>query len=213
MQVLKFVLWTWPSAGADNAGFQNDRIKFHQILAHTKVHGFLGSGIFKVDTAPFAGSFLFENSPWLGGHKTVLEEWYVFHGSAALDAINEAVIAGPYKAGHAKFLRQDLGGECAGLYYMRNGTVDQAVAGITETDSTVWIHKTYATYDELAQRLEPSMRSSGSVLWRRLLVLGATHEMHLDVKSSVNLPEDLKPGACWVKRTRIWPISEDGRRK
>jgi hypothetical protein len=67
MQVLKFVLWTWPSAGADNAGFQNDRIKFHQILAHTKVHGFLGSGIFKVDTAPFAGSFLFENSHGLAG--------------------------------------------------------------------------------------------------------------------------------------------------
>jgi hypothetical protein len=205
MQVLKFVLWTWPSAAADNERFKSDRIKFHQILAATRVEGFLGSGIFKVDTAPFAGAFLFENSPWLGGHKNVFEEWYMFHGSAALDAVNEATIGGPYKEGHSKFLRQDLGGECAGLYYMRNGTIEQAVSGITETNTSVWLHKTYATYDELANRLEASMRPSGSVLWRRLLVLGTTHEMHLDVKESALIPDELKPGACWVKRTRIWP--------
>src|SRR4051794_38971873 len=79
MQVLKFVLWTWPSAGADSAEFQSNRVKFHQVLERNRVEGFLGSGIFKVNTAPFAGSFLFENSPWLSGHKTVFEEWYMFH--------------------------------------------------------------------------------------------------------------------------------------
>jgi len=204
MQVLKFVLWTWPSANADLGAFQDNRIRFHQVLAETKVEGFLGSGIFKVDTAPWAGAFVFENSPWLGGHKTVFEEWYLFHGSAALDAVNERTIAGPYKESHGKFLRQDLGGECAGLYYMRKGDIERAIAGITESKSTAWFHKTYATYDDLVERLTPVMNSTGSVLWRRLLVLGPTPEFHLDVDAPFTLPEDVVPS--WVKRTRVWPM-------
>ena len=211
MQILKFVLWTWPSAVADAAEYEDHRVKFHQVLAHKKVEGYLGSGLFKIDTAPWAGSFLFENSPWLGGHKTVYEEWYLFNGSASLDAVNEATIAGPYKDSHAKFLRKDLGGECAGLYYLRSGDLEHALSGITQSECSAWFGKTYATYDDLVERLTPIMSSSGSVLWRRLLVLGPTPEFHLDVDASVTLPGDLRP--CWVKRTRIWPVQEGERRR
>lgn len=202
MQILKFVLWTWPSATATVADFLDSRVKFHQVLTHTKVDGFLGSAVFRVDSAPFAGAFLFENSPWSVGHKTVFEEWYLFHGSAALDAVNERVHSGPYRESHGKFLRQDLGGECAGLYYVRKGDLEPAVSGI-KTACTLWFNQAYATYDVLLERLAPTMSSSGSVLWRRLLVLGPTPEFHLDVDASVTLPEDLKPYR--VKRTRAWP--------
>jgi hypothetical protein len=203
MQILKFVLWTWPSATATVADFLDSRVKFHQVLAHTKVDGFLGSAVFKVDSAPWAGAFLFENSPWSVGHKTVFEEWYLLHGSAALDAMNERVHAGPYKDSHGKFLRQDLGGECAGLYYVRKGDLASALSGV-KTACTVWFNKAYATYDDLLERLVPTMHSDRSVLWRRLLVLGPTPEFHLDVDASALLPEDLKP--YWVKRTRVWPM-------
>jgi hypothetical protein len=204
MQVLKFVLWTWPSASADLAGFQGSRIKFHQVMAEQKVEGFLGSGLYKCDTAPWAGAFVFENSPWATGHRTVFEEWYLFHGSAALDAVNERVHAAgdAYRESHGKFLRQDLGGECAGLYYMRQGEMERAIAGLREPECTLWFNKAYPTYDDLLARLAPAMRSSRSALWRRLLVLGPTPEFHLDLDASVELPEELKPFR--VKRTRVW---------
>jgi hypothetical protein len=203
MQFLKFVLWTWPSASADVAEFRENRVKFHQVLANSRVAGYLGSGIFQVDTAPWAGAFLFENSPWSGGHNAVFEEWYLLHGSAALDALNEGTIAGPYKESHAKFLRKDLGGECAGLYYLRSGDPERVLSGLTDCRHSAWFNKTYPTYDDLVGRLTPGMKMSNSVLWRRLLVLGPTHEFHLDVDASVALPDELKP--CWVKRARIWP--------
>lgn len=204
MQILKFVLWTWPSATASAADFRDSRVKFHEVLAHTRVDGFLGSAMFAIDTAPWAGAFLFENSPWATGHRTVYEEWYLFHGSAALDAINERVHEGPYKESHGKFLRQDLGGECAGLYYARKGDIEQAVAGLRNPECTLWFNKTSGTYDELLARLAPTMGSSRCVLWRRLLVLGPTPEFHVDVDALVTLPEDLRPYR--VRRTAIWPL-------
>ena len=201
MQVLKFVLWTWPSATASVTDFVGHRVAFHKILAESKVDGYLASGVFKVDAAPWGGSFLFENSPWSVGHKTVFEEWYLFHGSAALDAVNERVHAGPYKEGHGKFLREDLGGECAGLYYARKGTLESAVRRM-QTARTLWFNKHYPTYDEMIGRV---VTESDSVLWRRLLVLGPTHEFHIDVGADVKLPQELR--AFEVRRTLVTPDS------
>jgi hypothetical protein len=203
VQILKFVLWTWPSATASVDGFRDSRVEFHRVMARHKVDGFLGSGMFSVDTAPWAGAFLFENSPWSTGHRTVFEEWYLFHGSAALDAINERVHEGPYKESHGKFLRQDLGGECAGLYYARKGAVEQALDGLTRPRTTLWFNKTSGTYDALLDRLGPAMGASRCVLWRRLLVLGPTPEFHVDVDADTALPEDLRPFR--VRRTRLFP--------
>jgi hypothetical protein len=200
MQILKFVLWTWPSATASVADFENSRLAFHRIMARDKLEGFLDCAMFKVDTAPWSGAFVFENSPWSVGHKTVFEEWYLFHGSAALDAVNERVQAGPYKESHGKFLRQDLGGECAGLYYARKGDLETALAG-TKTQCTLWFNKVYPTYEDLFKQLAPA--TTRSVLWRRLLVLGPTPEFHVDLDASTTLPEELKPYK--VLRTRVWP--------
>ncbi len=133
-------------------------------------------------------------------HKTVFEEWYLFHGSAALDAVNERVQAGPYKDSHGKFLRQDLGGECAGLYYARKGDVRTAMSGM-KTQCTLWFNKVYPTYEDLFRQVAPA--TAGSALWRRLLVLGPTPEFHVDVDPSTTLPEKLTPYR--VMRTRVRP--------
>lgn len=201
MQTLKWVLWTWPSPAADRVAYRENLVQFHEVLAETKAPGFLRSGVFTVDTAPWAGAFLFDDSPWTRGD--VYEEWYLFDGSAGLDAVNEGTRSGPYTASHAKFFRKDLGGECAGLYYVRNGDPRNAESRITETQFTVWLGKTYPTYDDLVSRLDVPINQGRSLLWRRMLVLGPTPEFHLDLDSPITLPEELKP--FWVKRTRIWP--------
>jgi hypothetical protein len=201
MQILKFVLWTWPSATASAAEFRDSRVKFHRVMAQHKVDGFLGSAMFSIDTAPWSGAFLFENSPWATGHRTVYEEWYLFHGSAALDAVNERVHEGPYKESHGKFLRHDLGGECAGLYYARKGDVGQALAGVQKPGHTLWFNKASGTYDALLEQLAPTLASSECALWRRLLVLGPTPEFHIDVDAPTTLPEELRPYR--VRRTRV----------
>lgn len=142
MQILKFVLWTWPSAMATVAGFLDSRVKLHEILAHTNVDGFLGSAVCKVDSAPWAGAFLFENSPWSVGHKTVFEEWYLFHGGKP----RQVLAAGPWRRMRRTLLRAQRRA-CPSLVRSQHRLHRVVQQGVRD-------------YDDLLERLAPAMHAS-----------------------------------------------------
>jgi hypothetical protein len=126
---------------------------FHTRIAEAKPEGFLGVRTLRYDTLP-----------WLPSPTEVHEDWYFVRDSAALDALDDAVLAAFTHDSHARVSRL-AANATAGLYQLRAGSP-------SADPHCSWLSKPRGMpYDEFIA----SFATAGAV-WSRKMVLGPTPE-------------------------------------
>jgi hypothetical protein len=162
-------------------------INFHEILKQSKLDGYVGSIITRINGAPW-----FQEKSSEG-----YEEWYIVTGSDKLDALNEIAVSGARKDPHDKAAQNALDMH-AGLYQLRTGSLSDASGS-----NVIWFSKPQGTkYESLYNELPSYLKDVKASLWRRQMVLGPTSEFCITSEKKVDLPEKFKP--LYVKRQVLW---------
>jgi hypothetical protein len=169
--MLAYTFWHWPRHGIDPVAYEQGLVSFQEALGRRAPAGFVGSAVFRVRDAPWAGDGL-----------PAYEDWYLLEGSAALDVINDAAVSGACQARHDSAALHAAGG-AAGLYRLREGALEVRDARVAH-----WLRKPegveYAEfYDEIAPQLDDH-----TALWSRQMVLGPTPEFCLMARQVGSLP-------------------------
>jgi hypothetical protein len=179
--MLAYVFWHWPADGVATDEYERFQQQFHHGLSEAAIPGLQGSTAFRIDG----------QAPWLGGSPAYVD-WYLLDGSAALDALNEAAVAGLRKGAH-DVLARAMGAGAGSLFQARLPT---AFSAITTSRCATWFAKPRGMpYDPFYQRLQPVSGQPNVSLWRRQMVLGPTTEFGLLSADRVQLPPGLEPTA------------------
>jgi len=177
MTVLAYVFWHWPRPAIERTAYEERLQCFHRALQANPPAGFLDSGAFRI-----------QGAPWIDAPGAVYEDWYVLAGSAALDVLNDAAVAPPLGASHDLVAGWAAGG-AAGLYRLRAGS-----PGVRAARSAAWLSKpaaaSYAEWHQMAARWTGSPDVG---LWGRQMVLGPTPEYCLLAPLEIRLPAELAP--------------------
>ncbi len=174
--VLAYVFWHWRRPDADFKAYEQALRNFQRALAATRPPGYLQSFVFRLAAVP-----------WLESPGPVYEEWYLTEGSAALDPLNAAAVAGACQEPHDRAARA-AGGGTAGLYRLRAGDVVLA-----EARHGAWFAKPRGvSYPDFYQRLRPWTERAGASLWGRQMTLGPAPEFCLRSPVALDLPADLQ---------------------
>ena len=84
--MLAYVFWHRRSPGIDDSSYADLLRRFHRVLAAHPTPGFLGSYSYRLSAAP-----------WLPGHETAYEDWYLLENSAAIDPLNDGAVSCPVR--------------------------------------------------------------------------------------------------------------------
>src|SRR5919199_4205328 len=87
--MLAYVFWHWPAAEVQAEAYEQLLVAFHRSLSEASIPGFQVSTTCRVEG----------QAAWLGG-APAYADWYLLDGSSALDALNEAAVAGIRKGAH-----------------------------------------------------------------------------------------------------------------
>lgn len=189
--MLAYVFWHWRRAEIDGPAYEDQLVKFHEALRRSAPEGFVASSVFRSGAAPWVPE------------EVSYEDWYVTHGSFALDPLNEGAVSGECQVPHDAAARSAAGGT-AGLYRLRLGSPD-----LSEASWSVWFAKPAGmSYARLEALLEPQTASPGGGLWARQLTLGPTPEFCLVTSSKPLLPADLQGFDRPLER--LWPTLVKG---
>src|SRR5206468_8129677 len=96
--MLAYVFWHWRRAEVDAATYVGRLAAFHEALRRSAPEGFEFSAAFRAGAAP-----------WVPADESY-EDWYVAHGSYALDPLNDGAVTGDCKAPHDASARSAAGG-------------------------------------------------------------------------------------------------------
>ncbi|TMQ67473.1 MAG: hypothetical protein E6K80_15220 [Candidatus Eisenbacteria bacterium] len=189
--MLAYVFWHWRRPDVDPASYAGRLAAFHQALRRAAPEGFVSSTVFRAGSAP-----------WVAAEESY-EDWYLTHGSYALDPLNDGVVAGDCGAPHDDVARDALGGT-GGLYRLRIGHEE-----IREATWANWFHKPAGmSYARLFEEMEPLATAPGASLWGRQMTLGPTPEFCLLSPA----PLALQSGYDGLQRPleRLWPTTLRG---
>jgi hypothetical protein len=168
--VIAYVFWHRRSPGIDDRSYADLLRRFHRILAAHPTPGFLGSYSYRLSAAP-----------WLPGHETAYEDWYLLENSAAIDPLNDGAVSAPRQADHDQVAMR-AGSGSGGLYRLRRGNPELQSAAFT-----AWFAKPEGmTYDQLYAALEPVIARESAALWGRQMVLGAAPEFCLQAREPIH---------------------------
>lgn len=182
--LLAYVFWHWRREGVAGTVYEQSQRRFHAALAAEPPNGFVASSSFAISAAP-----------WAAGGGDAYEDWYLVHGSAALDPLNEAAVTASRRAPHDA-AAAGAGGGTAGLYALRFGAPVGALA------RAHWFAKPPGmTYEVLWTLLRPAAEQGA--LWMRRMVLGPAPEFCLHLPRSTGAPAGLQVLA--VPLRRVWP--------
>jgi len=189
--MLAYVFWHWRRAEIDGPAYEDRLVKFHEALRRSAPEGFVASCAFRSGEAPWVPE------------QVSYEDWYVTHGSFALDPLNDGAVSGECQVPHDAAARSAAGGT-AGLYRLRLGSAD-----LREASWSVWFAKSTALpYDRLEALLEPLVAGSGGGLWGRQMTLGPTPEFCLITPAKPLLPEEFH--GFDRPLVRLWPTLVKG---
>lgn len=176
--MLAYVFWHWRRAEADAAAYEAAQRAFHDALAAEPSAGLVGSFSHAVRGAPWANA---------GGE--AYEDWYLVHGSAALDPLNIAAVSAGRHAPHDAAAAHAAGGT-AGLYRLRLGELE---AGPSVAH---WFAKPAGMgYPQFLARMEGAVAAARGALFIRQMVLGPTPECVLlaPAPAPATLPLAIEP--------------------
>lgn len=189
--MLSYTFWHRKNPTIDRGEHESSLIDFHEILKQSKLDGYIGSVVTRLEGAPW---FLEPDSE---GY----EEWYIVTGSDKLDPLNEVAVSGARKEPHDKAAKNALDMH-AGLYRLRTGLLSNA-SGTHVT----WFSKPQdTTYNSLYNEVPSYLDDFQASLWRRQMVLGPTSEFCLTSKEEIKLPQKFKPFT--IKRVVLWKSSD-----
>ena len=187
--MLAYVFWHWRQPAIPAADYEARQRDFHAALGAAPPDGFVRSY-----------SHALEGAPWAGGGGDAYEDWYLIHGSAALDPLNDAAITASRQAPHDAAAAVAAGGT-AGLYRLRMGEPPAApnVAG-----HAYWFEKPAGvSYAELWTEMAPVVERAGGALWIRHMVLGPSPEFCLQSAGAVTLPPIIVARSLTLRP--VWP--------
>jgi hypothetical protein len=170
--LIAYVFWHSPRAEVSLETYENAHRGFLESLTGVPPEGLRRATVFRVDSAP-----------WLLAETQVFEDWYLLDGSAALDVLNDAAIAGRTGAAHDQTAPLAANGT-AGLYRLRLGTVTP-----TPPTHAHWFSKPEGmSYSEFFESLADVCDRPGVALWGRQMVLGPTPEFCLHSDEMMEVP-------------------------
>jgi hypothetical protein len=164
--VLAYVFAHRPAPGGDVAAYEDVLREFHQMLASSRLAGFVSSSTYRIGDG--------------------YSDWYLVESSAALDALNEAAVTGARAASHHAAARMAVDG-VGKLLSLAGGQVAPAAAVEARFAKPPGM-----AYDDLYASLEPLTASAGCALWRRMMVLGPPPEFCLTCPARVDLPPAIR---------------------
>ncbi len=189
--MLAYVFWHWKRADVDAAYYAGRLSAFHEALRRSAPEGFASSAAFR--SGP---------SPWVLGAESY-EDWYLTHGSFALDPLNDGAVSGDCQLPHDSAARSAAGGT-AGLYRLRLGAAEVRHARIG-----YWFAKPEGmSYGDFFARMRPLAERAETGLWGRQMTLGPTPEFCLMSPIELDLPGELDPITRPLER--IWPTTVRG---
>jgi hypothetical protein len=185
--MLAYVFWHWRRSTVDPATYETRLGRFHAALAGSPPHGFHES---------FAVAL--RGLSWANGGRDAYEDWYLVHGSAALDPLNDAAVSAARQGPHDEAAAAAAGGT-AGLYRLRLG------APVIAPRHAHWFDKpdgmSYPALYELVRGVVDA--NDGGALWGRQMTLGPAREFCLHTLQPVGVPAPL--GALPIGLRGVWP--------
>lgn len=176
--MLAYVFRHWPRLDVSLSEYEAGLSAFHQTLRWD-------SAVFRVSSAP-----------WLPAGRVGYEDWYLLSGSAVIDALNEAAVAGECREPHDRVARQAQTGIGA-LYALVRGSLD-----LSSVSDAAWFGKPWGIgYEAFYARASPFL-GQGALL-RRQMVLGPPPEFGVLSPGPVALPEEF--AVRRMKLGRIYP--------
>lgn len=176
--MLAYVFWHWRRAEADAAAYEAAQRAFHDALAAEPSAGLVGSF-----------SHAVRGVPWANAGGEAYEDWYLVHGSAALDPLNIAAVSAGRHAPHDAAAAHAAGGT-AGLYRLRLGELE---AGPSVAH---WFAKPAGMgYPPFLARMEGAVAAARGALFIRQMALGPTPECVLlaPAPAPATLPLAIEP--------------------
>jgi hypothetical protein len=154
--MLAYVFWHTRSAATDARAYEEQLLRFHELLRAARIDGFLASSCARVFGLPWTPA------------NDVYEDWYVLSDSAVLDRINGAAVAQAATPHDQLALASDWG--AGGLYRHALGQLDLTA------DQAFWFAKPRGmTYAQLNSLVTASALRT-TCLWQRQMVLGPAPE-------------------------------------
>src|SRR5258708_8346271 len=167
MVMLAYIFWHVPSVGISPSDYEAALLGFQVDLAKMPPSGFASCATYQISEVP-----------WLDGRRGY-EDWYFIDSSAALDALNEAVVKPQRQDVHAAIAsKMDFGH--GGLYRHLHG--EEQPSG----HRVVWLTRPRGL--EYEPVLRDLIETSAGFLscWRRQMVLGPGDEFAIIGTSSFN---------------------------
>jgi hypothetical protein len=185
--MLAYIFWHWPRPGLPPRDYEDRLEAFHAALSRSPSAAFSRSVVFRAGRAP-----------WLPEDRTAYVDWYLLDGSAGLDPLNEAAVAGGCRLPHDEAARH-VEGASAGLYRLRIGE-----PRIEEARRGLWFNKTAGVPQaRFLEDLRASTARDAGMLWVRQMGLGSTPEFCLLSPGEARLPPELAP--CPVPLDLVLP--------
>lgn len=184
--MLAYVFWHRKMDHVRAVEYEASLVEFHKALMNSKVNGYLGSIVSRI-----------EGAPWMMMERSGYEDWYCISNSEVIDALNQSAVTGISKNPHDSAARMAVDMH-AGLYESKNH-----FEGHLDSEWAIWFSKPAGTeYSQLYAEIEALSPDGESDLWRRRMVLGPTPEFCLLAKQRIEIPESMKP--IQVKRKVVW---------
>jgi hypothetical protein len=185
--MIAYIFWHRPYRHVERVRYEEALLRFHARLARTASPGFIGSGTYRIDGAP-----------WLGDQPGY-EDWCLLESSAALDPLNAAAVAGATQAPHDHVAAQMEIGH-GGLYAHFDG--DAALPGDT---TAIWLTRPRGI-DWRAALAPFRARYPDATLWRRQMVLGPAREFVVVVPPGRDVAAPPNWDRLRLNRVRLTPV-------
>lgn len=170
------MFWHTPRPGTDGAAYEDALTAFHAALAADPPDGFVDSWTNRTSSPPWAATPQDPSSHY--------EDWYLVHGFAALDRLNDAAVSGGRRGPHDRAAAHAADAS-AGLYRAWTAGEPPPPGGAVVSH---WLGKppgvAYADWrTELVAALPV-----GAPAWQRQMVLGPTPEFCVQRDCPTDLP-------------------------
>jgi hypothetical protein len=167
--MLAYLSWHRPSAGVQQAAYEQALERFHRSLAHRPPSGFRGSLALRLAElewlAPAPGEGAGDQSA--PGY----EDWYLLDDWAAVGVLEEAAVSRGHETAHHAIAAR-AGAATGSVYRLLEGSPRPRA-----TDVAVWVaHQPGHDRDSPAALLGDGMDPAHDGLWRRCLGLGPAPE-------------------------------------